>query len=416
MQIARDAKPERPFYNPDIMKEFDHPRFIWEIMNSYHVAFGKKQVNDHFWARQTAALEGFDQRNPGMHRPAGKAPAERPRLNPPQLQFMVASGSTKRDPILPVHQRPFPSPIPQPSPVLPRESPPPASVIAKHSRPLPSRTPRPAQQKLSSAGPSKVGKPAVVSLDMPDAGVQHVDKGKGRMMEVDVDENGDYVDEGDDMYVDEDDDEDYPAPAPAPAPASAPKKRKGNGKGKEVIPAQNDQEGPHSAKRRPSPKPSGKVRNPACARCIKGGRTCQEQAGLSTACMRCARIKMKCHPVTDGEPEKIKVKVPVLNPVSTSKPPGLSKEPASSKQPGPSKEPASKNRRAPVKSKREPAAKKQPAPAKSDPLPAPKKRPAPAVSQPVATTPVNIQTMIPGTIRQPLERTFEELDASDRKL
>ena len=78
MKIAWESKPGRLLYNQEILDEFNVPRFIWVILNTYHAAFGKRQVNDQYWAQQITALENFNQQNPGMHRPAGMAPAERP--------------------------------------------------------------------------------------------------------------------------------------------------------------------------------------------------------------------------------------------------------------------------------------------------------------------------------------------------
>ena len=243
---------------------------------------------------------------------------------------------------------------------------------------------------------------------------------------MDDDEDGDYV-EDDDMYVDHDDDE-YTAPALAPQP----KKHNVKGKGKQVIPAENDQDQPpasHAEKRRASPKPTGSVKTPACARCIKSGQTCYEQAGFSSACIFCARIKMKCDLVTDGEEKKV-VKIRVINPVLTSKQPGPSKEPATKKQRALVKSQpvlAPKKQPAQVKSQRVLASKKQLAQVKSQPVPVPVKKPALAASPQVPaivekirkadTTPtINVLPMVLGTIRHPLKGTFAELEASDRKM
>lgn len=72
-----------------------------------------------------------------------------------------------------------------------------------------------------------------------------------------------------------------------------------------VVPAPTvtDTEG-----RRRNPMPTGRLRDPPCERCVRGGKECLEQGGKALAgrsrraCVHCAKIKMWCdndksHPV-----------------------------------------------------------------------------------------------------------------------
>jgi hypothetical protein len=132
-------------------------------------------------------------------------------------------------------------------------------------------------------------------------------------------------------------------------------------------------------KKRPIPKSNGRLRKPACTRCVKTGRACEEQAGFAKACVHCATIKMRCDDAeeiaSDDEVEVPKRRVRVMDP----------QEAASQKRPVDAEPAASQ-----VPSKR-------PAPASSQ---RPSKKPAPAP----ATKHEEV-----GKIRRPKDETFRDL-------
>ena len=46
-----------------------------------------------------------------------------------------------------------------------------------------------------------------------------------------------------------------------------------------------------SEKKQATPQSNGQIRESACVRCVKAGRTCYQQVGLVKACYSCARQK-----------------------------------------------------------------------------------------------------------------------------
>ena len=106
MRLAQDFKID----NPELLKEYAVPRFLWDIMTSYHRAFVKKKVNDRFWARQLADLKAFEETNPGHYRLPSTETAFQPKIPRPPLQVMVAGGSKHHDCLpLPTRHSPPPS-------------------------------------------------------------------------------------------------------------------------------------------------------------------------------------------------------------------------------------------------------------------------------------------------------------------
>lgn len=104
--------------------------------------------------------------------------------------------------------------------------------------------------------------------------------------------------------------------------------------------------------KRPGLKAHGKERNPACKRCDKGGKTCYKQVGFATACYGCAKIKMRCEPMSGDEPgPSVRAKRPAPN--ATQRPSKKRKTvfsksqpaPASSRAPAPAPAPSSSRKK-----------------------------------------------------------------------
>lgn len=253
-------------------------------------------------------------------------------------------------------------------------------------------------------------------MDGDDEDGEYIDNDKEEDEEEDVEE----VDEEEEDNNEGDDDDEYQTLAPAPEPTKRKSSGKAKGKGKMVILGSQDWDVPPTTqeeKRRASPRSNGVVKTPACVRCVKGSRTCYEQSGLGKACWYCAWIKMRCNPVNNDDDDWRKaIKICVIK--------------LTSMQPVPSKEPQTKKRRASAASRPVPVEKKPPVPApppsrsqqapllaRSRPAPAPAPiQPAPDQKIKVLKAPpLKLSSVVPGTIRQPIEKTFKEMETSDSK-
>jgi hypothetical protein len=312
MRVARETKDD-----PEIQKEVHVPRFFWTITRNWQQAKGQNKVDQRFWEHQGAALEAFDKKNPNQKY---EKPAEKPKLPLPALHVMVAAGS----------QIPTTTPAPPP-PAQRRSTPTPVPAQRLKSTPLSSVQSSPQRPATRRRGKGK-GRREVDSDDdeAPSPTKRpRQNKGKGRMVESDSDDD-DRDEEG----------EKRPAPAPVPvpipalAPAPVPRRADVQLPPQGVIRVQPSQPPP----KRPVPESNGQRRKPACKRCVKGGRTCYAQKGFATACVGCAKIKMRCEPVSEDEGGKRKVDepAPARKPAFRQPAPGGSRPPA----PGGSKQPA----------------------------------------------------------------------------
>src|SRR5271155_3291019 len=75
---------------------------------------------------------------------------------------------------------------------------------------------------------------------------------------------------------------------------------------------------PDGEKKRPVPESSEIHRIPACKRCKRGKRNCVEQAGTGVACFGCAKLKMRCDPVSDDDEDDYDSRKPSLYPSGNS--------------------------------------------------------------------------------------------------
>lgn len=370
-------------------------------------------------------MEKFDKEKPDHHRPAF-ASNRRPPLHSlvKPMALMVAKGSKPLfpNPPVPAQRQTTTSPAPSPAetkaktppaavsehrrtatpfvaaPVQPREKTPPApeheerrlgpttppAPIPRAQTPAPAQpskrqrkklpVPIPTQRRVSSPpapvpGHSRLTSPPAPALSQsqtksPSPTPRYVNRFAPLTQDVGASQPMDDEDA-------EGSDEDIPQPA-----------RIDKGKQKEVVPEATQPPAAVDVKsqRRLAPKSSGRRRTRPCKRCARKKRDCYEQAGVGSACVYCARLKMRCEP--DGDDEAL----PATEPAPTIP----AKRPAAA----PVAAPPSK-RRAILTSKVEPsqkkrAPKKKPAPApgksiKSKPIPAPgttQKMPAPSKGRP----------------------------------
>ncbi|KAF8799824.1 hypothetical protein BYT27DRAFT_7263433 [Phlegmacium glaucopus] len=400
MQAARDTRD-----SPEIQQEFKAPRFIWPFTEGWLRAKTQGQLDDQFWTRQVAVLQDFDQEHPDQHRQAGMAPAAVPKAPVRRLQVMVASGPSGRK---------APSPAQLTSTAVARE---PASgklkvLVAGSSLAQVVPAVAPTTRHMPSAG-SSIPQPA------------RQDKGKGKMVAL-VEETDDEDDEDDEDEETQEEPRANVRPVAHGGHPEPPCQEKG--KQKMVVPVdemedteEGDEEQPQQPtikvqppasqgeKKRPAPKTNGRLRTPACRRCVKSKRTCLEQAGFATACVFCATIKMRCDPASEEEEDCEQGTARVIQP-APSRTAAPSKKQSSSKKPAPAK-PATSNK---------PPPRQKPAPAKKV-VPAPKSRRAPAagakkkvVKSPAMIISSDAETSDAGAANQrPQTQTFADLDWDD---
>ena len=115
------------------------------------------------------------------------------------------------------------------------------------------------------------------------------------------------------------------------------------GKGREVVPVDDSVWLPatQNDKKRQSPKSSGQKRNPGCKRCVRIGKECYNQVGFASACVTCAKVKMRCE-VLDAEEKGKEVRI-VEPPPPTTPAPSMSDIPATTPAPSQSVVPAKRS-------------------------------------------------------------------------
>jgi hypothetical protein len=124
-------------------------------------------------------------------------------------------------------------------------------------------------------------------------------------------------------------------------------RRRQKGKGREVdvepVPETKRQVGDGRWKR-PDVKSTGEVRPHPCKRCVKSGRPCLKQSGGLIACVDCARVKMKCEPMSGElpatQPAPVKPSKTVFRPGTLTQPTGAASAPKRSAKKSAPKRPA----------------------------------------------------------------------------
>jgi hypothetical protein len=356
---------------PALMKEIEVPRYIWTIIQEWFTE--RKRLKDEntksaFWAKLENRLSEFDQELPGHHRPAFH-PAERPILHVKSDPIVRTSPHSENRPLMPdpaLRGVPIPSPVLRPLPSTiesaraeiqkPSPAPTPGPIPSPAQLPRPSNTTtEPARAVIQNSSPAPTPGPSnrttvpakkLVAPRSP----QYINRFAPLQKEGDEEDAEGFEDE-------------YPAEL----------QPKGKGKEKEVVvlpvptirkklpvpkplepiikvqrapaPAPTNPPGPMQEKKRPDPQTNGRLRNPACKRCLRLQRTCYEQARGGSACVCCAKSKMKCEGPEDGTEANV-VKgsaksTPAQQAVETSAPgpsPSLTQGPAAKKSTTPAQQ------------------------------------------------------------------------------
>ena len=126
-----------------IRKEFDVPRFLWELTKRYNATKKNATELSLFWVSQDERLRRYDEEKPGRFVSTGAPLGPAPRLPSAPLAHIVASGSKPKNrspPPAPKSKEvsttrqspPRQSPISQPPWFSPLSQPPPATPISCH--------------------------------------------------------------------------------------------------------------------------------------------------------------------------------------------------------------------------------------------------------------------------------------------
>ena len=96
------------------------------------------------------------------------------------------------------------------------------------------------------------------------------------------------------------------------------------GKGREVVLVDDTMNSvwpsaTQNNKKQQSPKSSGRKHNPGCKRCVRIRKECYNQVGFASACVTCAKVKMRCE-VLDAEEKRKEVRIVKPPPPTTLAP------------------------------------------------------------------------------------------------
>src|SRR5271155_504463 len=405
---------------PEFDAEIRVPRFIWRVTRAWHPVKNDEEGLKILWAGQQKLLEAFDLQFPDQRQPALTVPPALPTL--PALQARPAP-PTEALTITPAISPPAgPAPIPispaqftnpsrtaKPTPAI---SPIPVSrgpVGLPPARPKPTQFEHSQLQPGTSAGTS--AKPRVVAPPSRSPSPRYIN----RFAVLNRDEDADDADE-------------------SPAPVNVDK-----GKGKEVVrgakklpvvkvqrrklanpkpalpektqgqavPAPEKTQ-PDGEKKRAGPERSEIHRIPACKRCKRGKKNCVEQAGTGVTCFSCAKLKMRCDPVSDDDEDDYDSRKPPLYPS------GNSSQAIPAKQSAPDPVESSKPAKRPAQKKAAPKKKAAPVPASSQKNPPAKPRKLVKSPEYVDLTDEyeedNAKVAVQGEIRRPKGRTLSDFE------
>src|SRR5271168_4309716 len=319
---------------PEFDEEIRVPRFIWRVTRAWHPVKNDEEGLKILWAGQQKLLEAFDLQFPDQRQPAPTVPPAPPTL--PALQARPAP-PTEALTITPAISPPAgPAPIPissaqftnpswtaKPTPAI---SPIPVSrgpVGLPPARPKPTQFEHSQLQPGTSAGTS--AKPRVVAPPSRSPSPRYIN----RFAVLNRDEDADDADESPaPVNVDKGKGKEVvreakklpvvkvqrrklanPKPAlPWKTQGEVPEKTQG-----QAVPAPEKTQ-PDGEKKRPVPESSEIHWIPACKRCKRGKKNCVEQAGTGVACFGCAKLKMRCDPVSDDDEDDYDSRKPSLYP------------------------------------------------------------------------------------------------------
>src|ERR1700678_2171598 len=380
---------------PEFDEEIRVPQFIWRVTRAWHPVKNDEEGLKNLWARQQKLLEAFDLQFPDQRQPALTVHPALPTL--PALQARPRQPALTVPPALPtlpaLQARPAPptealtitpaiSPPAGPGPIpispaqftnpsrtakpTPAISHPVAIPVSRGPVGLPPAPPKPTQFEHSQLQPGTSAKPHVVAPPSRSPSPRYIN----RFAVLNRDDDADDADESPALVnVDKGKGKEVvreaeklpvvkvqrcklvnPKPAlPWKTQGDVPEKTQG-----QAVPAPEKTQ-PDGEKKRPVPESSEIHRIPACKRCKRTKKNCVEQAGTGVACFGCAKLKMRCDPVSDDDEndydsrkpplylsgnssQAIPAKRSALDAVESSKP---AKRPAQ-------KKPASKKKAAPV--------------------------------------------------------------------
>src|SRR5271155_3688545 len=455
---------------PEFDAEIRVPRFIWRVTRAWHPVKNDEEGLKILWAGQQKLLEAFDLQFPDQRQPALTVPPALPTLPalparprqpaltvPPPLPTLPALQARPAPPTEALTITPAISPPagPAPIPISPAQftnpsrtaKPTPAiSPIPVSRGPvgLPPARPKPTQfehsqlQPGTSAGTS--AKPRVVAPPSRSPSPRYIN----RFAVLNRDEDADDADESPaPVNVDKGKGKEVVRGAKKPAPVKVDK-----GKGKEVVreakklpvvkvqrrklanpkpalpwktqgeevpektqgqavPAPEKTQ-PDGEKKRPGPERSEIHRIPACKRCKRGKKNCVEQAGTGVACFGCAKLKMRCDPVSDDDEDDYDSRKPPLYPS------GNSSQAIPAKRSAPDAVESSKPAKRPAQKKPAPKKKAAPVPASSQKNPPAKPRKPVKSPEYVDSTDEyeedNAKVAVQGDIRRPKGRTLSDFE------
>src|ERR1700678_996213 len=165
---------------------------------------------------------------------------------------------------------------------------------------------------------------------------------------------------------------------------------------------------PDGEKKRAVPERSDIRRIPPCKKCKRGKKNCLEQVGSGVACFGCAKLKMRCDPVSDDDEDDYDSRKPPLYPS------GNSSQAIPAKQSAPDTVESSKPAKRPAQKKPAPKKKATPVPASSQKNPPAKPRKPVKSPEYVDSTDEyeedNAKVAVQGEIRRPKGRTLSDFE------
>src|SRR6202522_2135507 len=351
---------------PEFDQEIRVPRFIWRVTRAWHPVKNDEEGLKNLWAGQQKLVEAFDLQFPDQCQPALTVPPALPTFPALQARPAPPTQALTITPAISPPAGPAPIPISHPPEVLhpkpaqftnPSRSAKPTPAIChpaiRFSRGpvgVPPAPPKPTQFEHSQLRPGTSAKPRVVAPPSRSPSPRYIN----RFAVLNRDEDADDADESPaPVNVDKGKGKEVVRGAKKPAPVNVDK-----GKGKEVVreaeklpvvkvkrrklanpkpalpwktqgeevpektqgqavPAPEKTQ-PDGEKKRPGPERSEIYRIPACKRCKRGKKNCVEQAGTGVACFGCAKLKMRCDPVSDDDEDDYNSRKPPLTPSGTS--------------------------------------------------------------------------------------------------
>src|SRR6202522_3225460 len=415
---------------PEFDEEIRVPQFIWRVTRAWHPVKNNEEGLKNSWAGQQKLLEAFDLQFPDQRQPALTVPPALPTL--PALQARPAP-PTQALTITPAISPPAgPAPIPispaqftnpsrtaKPTPAI---SPIP---VSRGPVGLPPARPKPTQFEHSQLQPGTSAKPRVVAPPSRSPSPRYIN----RFAVLNRDEDADDADESPaPVNVDKGKGKEVVRGAKKLPVVKVQRRKLANPKpalpwktqGEEVpektqgqaVPAPEKTQ-PDGEKKRPVPESSEIHRIPPCKRCKRGKKNCVEQAGSGVACFGCAKLKMRCDPVSDDDEDDYDSRKPPLYPC------GNSSQAIPAKRSAPDAVESSKPAKQPAQKKPAPKKKAAPVPASSQKNPPAKPRKPVKSPEFVHSTDeyeednakvAGTATFVQGEIRRPKGRTLADFE------